>query len=399
MNGPAPAQATRIGLLLDVPAHGGGTFQYSQTMLDALLSLPRDAFQVVVVHTRPDWAATLAGTEAEVHQVAVPWHGRLLQRAWNSLSLPAWPWRRWLHRLHPLPRKLVELDCDAWIFPAQDLWGIWTPVVAINTVHDLMHRYEPRFPEVGRADIRWRRERLHRAICRYSRVILVDSDLGGTHVAESYAPADARIRVLPYAVPPAIAGSAGDPSSPPPARYGLPGKYLFYPAQFWKHKNHGNLLRAMAMLRPTLPDIALVLVGAPKNAASDVVALIGELGLDDRVWRLGYVPEQDMPALYRNARAMVMPSFFGPTNIPALEAMALGCPVAVSGIYAVPAQLGDAALYFDPDSVESIAAAVRALWTDDALVATLRSRHADVASRHSTGAFAARVEAILEDVR
>lgn len=389
---------TRIGLLLDVPAHGGGTFQYSQTMLSALLSLPRDAFEVVVVHTRPDWSATLAGTRAEVHRVDVPWHGRLLQRAWNSLSLPAWPWRRWLHRLHPLPTKLVDLDCDAWIFPAQDLWGIWTPVVAINTVHDLMHRYEPRFPEVGRADIRWRRERLHRAICRYSRILLVDSDLGGTHVAESYAPADARIRVLPYAVPPAIAGNANGPLAPPPAHYGLPSKYLFYPAQFWKHKNHENLLRAMAMLRPDVPDIALVLVGAPKNAATDVIALIGELGLEDAVWRLGYVPDQDMPALYRNARAMVMPSFFGPTNIPALEAMAMGCPVAVSGIYAVPEQLGDAALYFDPSSVESIAAAVRRLWTDDALVATLRSRHAAVASRYSAAAFAARVEAILGDV-
>lgn len=389
---------TRIGLLLDVPAHGGGTFQYGQMMLAALLSLPQDEYQVVVVHTRADWSAVLAGTAAEVHRVDVPWLARLLQRAWNSLSLPAWPWRRWLHRVHPLPRTLVGLECDAWIFPAQDLWGIWTPVVAINTVHDLMHRYEPGFPEVGRADIRWRRERLHRAICRYSRVILVDSDLGGTHVTESYAPAEASIRVLPYAVPPAIA-AAGDTAPPHPARYRLPGKYLFYPAQFWKHKNHENLLRAVAMLRPALPDIALVLVGAPKNAAADVIALIGELGLDDCIRRLGYVPEQDMPALYRHARAMVMPSFFGPTNIPALEAMALGCPVAVSGIYAVPEQLGDAALYFDPSSVDSIAAAIRALWTDDALVATLRSRHAEVAFRHSAAAFAARVEAILEDIR
>lgn len=388
----------RIGLLLDMPAHGGGTFQYSQTMLDALLCLPRDAFEVVVVHTRPDWSAPLAGSAADIHQVEVPWPARLLQRAWNSLSLPPGPWRRWLYRLHPLPRTLVALDCDAWIFPAQDLWGIWTPVVAINTVHDLMHRYEPRFPEVGRADIRWRRERLHRAICRHSRVILVDSDLGGTHVAESYAPVGASLRVLPYAVPPAIA-HGGDPAAPPPAHYGLPRKYLFYPAQFWKHKNHENLLRAIAMLRPSIPDIALVLVGSQKNAAAGVAALIGELGLEDCVWRLGYVPEQDMPALYRNARGMVMPSFFGPTNIPALEAIAMDCPVAVSGIYAVPAQLGDAALYFDPSSVDSIAAAVRALWTDDALVATLRSRHAEVVARHTTAVFAGRVRAILEDMR
>jgi len=49
---------------------------------------------------------------------------------------------------------------------------------------------------------------------------------------------------------------------------------------------------------------------------------------------------------------MIMPTFFGPTNIPPLEAIAVGCPVAVSNIYGMPHQLGDAALYFNPTRVE-----------------------------------------------
>ena len=62
-----------------------------------------------------------------------------------------------------------------------------------------------------------------------------------------------------------------------------------------------------------------------------------------------------------------MPSYFGPTNIPPLEAMALGCPVAVSNKYAMPEQVGDAGLLFDPDSPEEIAKCIKAMWLDDKL--------------------------------
>jgi glycosyltransferase involved in cell wall biosynthesis len=86
---------------------------------------------------------------------------------------------------------------------------------------------------------------------------------------------------------------------------------------------------------------------------------------------LGYVPDSEMSALYRRARALIMPSFFGPTNIPQLEAFVAGCPVAVSGVYGVPDQVGDAALLFDPKSVDEIADVMERLWTDDELCKTL----------------------------
>ena len=66
-----------------------------------------------------------------------------------------------------------------------------------------------------------------------------------------------------------------------------------------------------------------------------------------------------------------MPTYFGPTNIPPLEANQYGCPVAVSNIYAMPEQLGKGAIYFDQKSDESIAYAIKKLWTDDALCAQL----------------------------
>jgi len=94
-----------------------------------------------------------------------------------------------------------------------------------------------------------------------------------------------------------------------------------------------------------------------------------------------------------------MPTFFGPTNIPPLEAMALGCPVAVSDIYAMREQLGDAALYFRPNSVRDIINIMERLWQDDLLCEDLAQRglqhHANWQQYHFNGRFLNILEGLM----
>jgi len=116
------------------------------------------------------------------------------------------------------------------------------------------------------------------------------------------------------------------------------------------------------------------LAGARKNGYKDILELCRRKGVEDAVIFLGYVPEAQIPGLYRHARALVFPSFFGPTNIPPLEAFAMGCPVACSNVYGMPEQLGDAALMFSPNSVDEIATAIERVWTDDQLCARLAEK-------------------------
>jgi len=71
---------------------------------------------------------------------------------------------------------------------------------------------------------------------------------------------------------------------------------------------------------------------------------------------------------------MVMPTFFGPTNIPPLEAFACGCPAAVSNVYGMPEQADGAALLFDPNSMEQMASVMERLWVDDELCRGLAIR-------------------------
>lgn len=281
-----------------------------------------------------------------------------------------------------------------WIFPAQDGLSYQLPVTALVTIFDLMHRYERRFPEVGGIGRAWRRDVHYRLVSRWSAGILVDSELGRQQVVESYGVSPAKIHVLPPAAPTYLSSPNAEPSGRLP--FELPGKYLFYPAQFWEHKNHERLLRAVHRCVSDAPDLAVVLAGSRKNAYHRIRRLTSELGLEDRVIFLGYVADTLMPTLYRRARALIMPTFFGPTNIPPLEAFAFDCPVACSAIYAMPQQVGDAALLFDPTSITQIAEAIVRLWRDDELCASLIAKGRLRVSRSAPHLRALRLREILE---
>jgi len=234
-----------------------------------------------------------------------------------------------------------------------------------------MHRYEPQFPEVGSW---WRfiaRENRLRNISKYASVIIVDSEVGRIHVIESFGVPSNRVVPLPYIVSPSI--RRFQERADFERDFFLPSKFFFYPAQFWPHKNHRRLLEALRLNIVDFPDMHLVLSGGRRLGYKSLNALVVSLGLSSNVTFVGYVSDDDMGGFYRRCRALVMPTFFGPTNIPPLEAMAFGKAAGLSDIYAMRERSGAAAIYFDPNSVEAVAAALRALWADDLLVARLES--------------------------
>lgn len=387
----------RVGLYLGFPPEGGGAFQYASSMLLALSSLPNSKYQPVVAHSHPAWEKWLDHDlpVIESHAVAT---GVLDDAARHLLRIgfPAATWRRISIALGGIESKLHGLACDLWIFPAQDHLCYALPGKTIGTIHDLMHRHERRFPEVSQRGLFSRRERHYRNMCASAEAILVDSEIGRRHVLEAYAPPPSRVHSLPYTPPSYIYRRNGADNFDD--RYALPSKYLFYPAQLWCHKNHVRLLEALSIAHRHLPDLHLVLAGSEKNNGHEVRKAAEELHLSRHVMFLGYVPDEDMAELYRRSMGLIMPTFFGPTNIPPLEAMATETPMAVSGIYGMREQSGDAAIYFDPESVESIATAMIRLVTDEQLrlhlIAQAKSRIGEL----SQAQFNARFEAILETV-
>jgi glycosyltransferase involved in cell wall biosynthesis len=141
---------------------------------------------------------------------------------------------------------------------------------------------------------------------------------------------------------------------------GIRGDFIFYPAQFWPHKNHVNLLLALKLLNDdSSVPLELVLSGSDKGNLHYVQQTVDRLGLSQLVHFVGFVSREDLANLYRQAIALIYPSFFGPDNLPPLEAFAIGCPVAAARVAGADEQLGSAAILFDPARPDEIADAVR----------------------------------------
>lgn len=358
--------AKRVGLYLGVQPSAGGMFQYAQCLLQSLVNISQaGALEVVIAYGDPRWKPIIDPLHLPSVRLRHWAAGTFLARVLMSLLVPTGLARLLSRWVNPLVYELRELQCDIFIFPAQDelTWQVDEPV--IGTIHDLMHRYERTFPEAGNWWRYYLREHRFRNIARQSAAILVDSELGKRHVMESYAARSERVHALPYIAPGHIHGDSERPDFD--SLYQLPTKFYFYPAQFWRHKNHLRLINALLEARKTCGDMALVLAGGFRHEYALVHEQVLKVGLSDAVRFVGYVPDADVAGFYRRARGLVMPTFFGPTNIPPLEAMAMGCPVLSSGTYAMPEQCGDAALYFDPNSVEEIRDQMIRLWSDDRL--------------------------------
>jgi glycosyltransferase involved in cell wall biosynthesis len=140
-------------------------------------------------------------------------------------------------------------------------------------------------------------------------------------------------------------------------------------------KNFPNLIRGFSKLKE-FDGLKLVIVGKRHASFSDPD--LGELvGRHSNIEFAGYVPDLELAALYRRARAFVYPSLYEGFGIPNLEAMALGCPVVTSAIPAIEEVCGQAACYVDPSEPSRIGAGIRRVLTDEAYRRELVERGLD----------------------
>jgi glycosyltransferase involved in cell wall biosynthesis len=136
--------------------------------------------------------------------------------------------------------------------------------------------------------------------------------------------------------------------------------YYYYPAQYWAHKNHYNLLVAFRKFQEnkSRQGFKLVFTGSDQGNKKYIASVVESLGLGNYVLMLDFVSNETLNVLYKNARALVMPSFLGPTNMPPLEALAMEVPVLCSDLDGHREMCGELAIYFSPDQSDEIADAL-----------------------------------------
>lgn len=364
----------RIGLYLweYKPTMGGG-FTFQESLLDALRDIESP------------------------HEIFCFYYG-------EEKSSPEGPlrWVRLAQSLGTPPGRLLN---DAVIKHHIDLvWFVTVPIYEtvdapyLFTVWDLEHRVQPYFPEVSVSGWNWdKREQFYQYVLPRAAYVITGTQAGKQEVVNFYGIPAERVRVLPFAAPGSISrvGTENAPGSPLPK-----SPYLFYPAQFWPHKNHVALLLALKILveRERL-DFSIVFTGSDKGNRPYVQRVVTDLGLNDRVHFRGFVSREELMHLYQNAFALVFPSFFGPDNIPPLEAFALGCPVIAARVSGAEEQMGDAALLFDPRDEARLAATIKNLHATPGLRETLIQRGQERARRWTATDYVRRIFDIAEEFK
>jgi glycosyltransferase involved in cell wall biosynthesis len=224
------------------------------------------------------------------------------------------------------------------------------------------------------------------AVLRASRAVIVISESTRRDLLRFYDVAPEKIHVV-------LSGYDAErfvPAHPAPAPDGEP--YLLYVGNVMPHKNLVRLVEAFALVARQLP-VRLVLRGWGRPRHVRVLReRIAALGLEARVdWR-PYAAAEELLALYRGARALVLPSLHEGFGLTALEAMTCGTPVVAAGVSSIPEVVGDAGVLVDPLDPASIAAGLCRILTEDALCKDLRERGLERAGRFSWEATARAVQ-------
>lgn len=219
-----------------------------------------------------------------------------------------------------------------------------TRVPTVVTIHDLIHLHQ----KLGnRLAPLYAHAMISRAVRKSQRVLTVTQTVRLQIVQELKC--DLRkVLVTPNGVD--VVFQRAEPSR-------SPARYFLFVGNDKPHKNIDGLVAAHALLRKTVPDASLVLVGARFQ----------RFGSAEGVITPGFVSSSELASLYRNALALVQPSFEEGFGLPALEAMSSGTAVITSRDPALLEITGDAALHVDAKSPDEIAAAMRSIASDDDL--------------------------------
>jgi glycosyltransferase involved in cell wall biosynthesis len=296
------------------------------------------------------------------------------------------------------PRAAASVGADLYHVP---YWAapLQSPVPVVVTIHDLI----PLLLSAYRGGALARAyTALVSASARGVSAALADSDASRRDIlAHLHLPPE-RVHAIPLAAAPRYQPE-GDRAADAAVRkkYDLPREYVLYLGGYDVRKNVHTLLKAFTYVRDGY-DIPLVLAGRPPQTVTprflDIPHYIEEMDLADAVQVIGWVDEDDKPALYRMASCFVYPSRYEGFGLPVLEALACGAPVVTTNVSSLPEVVGEAGFQVDPDDARGMGGAILATLVQEEVAANLRTRGPLHAAEFSWARTAEETLAIYERV-
>ena len=339
-----------IAVIISTGMDSGGAYQYEYKVLDLLNKYHRD--KKISIHY---YASNnkIIKDYSDLYLNIKLLKENFFQKL-HRLLLP----NIFLHKIglgySSIEKKLKADNIDLIYFLSQDIKSqAFSDIPYIFTLWDIGHLDIMEFPEINFGGKFEFREATNARTLKKAIKVIVTLDYSKKDVIKRYNLDEKRVEVLEFL--PNIRTTKPNKSVSIREKYKLKNDFIFYPAQFWAHKNHIYILEAIKILRKEkATDIDVVFSGSNKGNLEYILDKAKEFKIEDLVHYIGFVSNDEIPLLYDQSLALVMPTYLGPTNIPPLEAFAYETPVCYSDTPFFREQVGDAAFFMnlkDPNSL------------------------------------------------
>ncbi len=366
------AGSLRIGIMARHISDPGGITVITKQVLERLLPAPNGVTYHILHRTQ-------RGRDALAHlpgeHVVLPAPSRLI---WDQVSVPRYAARARLDAVFN-GKLSIPLACavpTAFLMPSGAQFAVpwvYPPLDRLYT-RVMVPRYAQR-----------------------ASAIITQTERGREDIVRYMGARPERIHVIPPGIQPSLRPASQSAIDAFRSRLGLSRPYVLFVGGITPLKNIPTLLRAFARVRQD-KDVDLVLAGFRRWRFESDIRLIEELGLGDRVRQTGFVPDDELSALYSGAECLVMPSWYEGFGIPVVEAMACGTPVVSSNAGCLPEVLGGCAVLVDPSSADIMAAGIQRVIDDRSLRADLVARGLRHASQFTWERTTASIATVLESL-
>jgi glycosyltransferase involved in cell wall biosynthesis len=344
---------TKLGVIFDHKIQSGGGYQQSLNAALIAKELNNQLVEVIFYTTIKKNIEILKTYEINAKFIELSFFSKLRVYFYRKIkNRYLFNFFRFFEKNNPRENFFIKDKIDIIYFLSPSTWPIdLERTNYITTLWDLCHQDNLEFPEVRFCREFEKREKNYRLILARALAVLVDSEFTKVNLTGRFGIQEDRVYITPFRAAVKTREKLNYKSVCQidiKKKYNLNFPYIFYPAQFWAHKNHIYILKGLIDLKKDFEiQVGAIFSGADRGNLNFIKEFVAKEGLEDRVRFIGFVSNDEIVKLYSQSIALVMPTYFGPTNLPPVEAFEIGVPVLYSDKQGLRDQVGDAALLMD----------------------------------------------------
>jgi glycosyltransferase involved in cell wall biosynthesis len=362
----------RIAVIIENSPFAGGNFQVEYNSIFNFKKIKGDNFEFVFFSTNINNLDFFKKKNIEIFYIKSSFLEKVKTKILNFLNIHKF--------LSKFEKILLSYNIDFVHFNSVSLLSLKLKLLSFGVHYwDSCHLDHPEFPEIKKDNSFEKREKSYNLILKKSSYVIADSLESRDNLVSRYNIIQKKIFTIPMLPNFFILDFIDNVKSiedveVPKIKYNIKRDYIFYPAQFLPHKNHIYILEAIKILKDKNILIDVVFAGRERTNLKYIVGEINKFSLQDQVTIVGAVDSEYLPYLYKDSLALVMPTYFGPTNLPPIEAMALGVPVIYSDLFFNNEQVKDIFLPINLKDPHTLCDAIKNLLSNKNLKQELISR-------------------------